>query len=477
VGSNRRYATACAVLAVGFLTPLAARADWNQANDEANRQRMQAEMRQNAEAADRANEDSLRRNQAAYANRPQASGGSSSSNGSGSGPGAFTPYRYHSQGPASVVATYSFTVKRQESEAATVARIAAEAAAGDVQSQFNLGRIYFAGYGATPRDDAQARKWFAAAARQGHAPAQAQLGAMLYNGQGGPADRAAGLSALKQASDQGETYGTALYAVFTLEAQAKADPDQPQPQTVALLTKAADAGEVTAQDALGRIVYYLGVGAPHDAPKIIHYLTLAAAQNDAPAMFDLGSYYLGGSGVPRDTAKGLGLIRSAADLGYGDAEALLGFQQVIGGLGMPEDVDGGVRRLKSSAAHRSAQGAYYLGLLAEDGLGLPQDPAAAAAYYRTGALGGVDDAKGRYGAALIRGAGVDKDVPAGVAMIKASAEAGSSIGQTFMAKLCYEGLGVPKDRREAARWFRAAAAQGDAEAITALKDPSLADLS
>ena len=43
------------------LVPTMAHADWNQANDEANRQRMMAEMRANARASDRANEESQRR--------------------------------------------------------------------------------------------------------------------------------------------------------------------------------------------------------------------------------------------------------------------------------------------------------------------------------------------------------------------------------------------------------------------------------
>lgn len=470
-----------AVRAVGLVglilaAPMPAYADWNEANDEANRQRMMSEVRANAAANDRANEESLRRSQADYDRRPTTSGGSSSAQSGSSGAGIFTPYQYHSQGPASVVASYSFKVSRQESEAATVARITREAGAGDVQSQYNLGRILLTGYGAKARNDAEARKWFGAAARQGHAPAQAQYGAMVYNGQGGPADRVAGLASLKKASDQGETYGTALYAVFTLEGEARADPDKPQPELVRLLVTAADAGEVTAQDALGRIVFYLGVGAPHDSDRIIHYLTLAAAQNDAPSMFDLGSYYLGGSGVAKDVAKGLALIKASADLGYGDAEALLGFQKVIGS-GVEKDLDGGVRRLKSSVVHGSAQGAYYLGLLSEDGRGVPKDPATAVAYYRRGAQGGIADAQARYGMSLVRGYGTDKDIPAGAAMVRASAESGSMIGENLMARLCIEGLGMPKDLHEAVRWFRMAAAQGDADALEMLKAPSLASTS
>ena len=236
-----------AALAACFF-PAVAHADWNQANDEANRQRMMAEMRANAQASDRANEESQRRQQAAYDARQRSSSSSSSSASasSSSSGGGFTPYQSRPEGPRSVVATYTFTVHTQESEAQTVARIEREAAAGQVQSQFNLGRIYYTGYGA-PRSDAKAREWFGHAADQGHAGAQAQYGTMLYHGQGGPADKARGLAYLKKAADQGDTHGEGVYGALSLGEAG----DVPQPQTVDLLVRAADKGELVAQNALG----------------------------------------------------------------------------------------------------------------------------------------------------------------------------------------------------------------------------------
>ena len=105
----------------------------------------------------------------------------------------------------------------KETEQQTIARIQSEAQACDVQSQFNLGRILFTGYGVA-RDDTGARRSFGAAAKQGHSQAQAQTqyGAMLYNGQGGPADRAEGLNFVRKACDQGEAYAKALQGFFSL---------------------------------------------------------------------------------------------------------------------------------------------------------------------------------------------------------------------------------------------------------------------
>ena len=464
-----------AALGLAVLIPAVAHADWNEANDEANRQRMMSEMRDNAAAADRANEESQRRQQQSYDNRSSASVGSSPGGSGGSG-GGYTPYAHHDSGPASIVASYTFKVYTRETQAQTIARISREAEAGQMQSQFNLGRIYYAGYGDTQRDDALARKWFGLAAGNGHVPAEAQYGAMLREGRGGPVDEAAGLAHLKHAADQGDHYGEALYAFLTLSAVSKIDNDKPHPELVAMLEKAADAGEVVAQNYLGRVVYLYAIGAPHDRAKVIRYLQMAAAQNDPSSMFDLGQYYYAGSGVEKDPAKGLDLIRRSSELGYGDAEAFYAFGGYVKGqFGVARDVDAAVRSLKSSVLHGSADGAYYLGLLSEDGLGMAKDPATTVGYYRKAAEGKSADGMARYGICLIRGFGVGADVAGGVAMVRAGAEADSVIGQNALGKLYFSGLGVPRDLHQAAIWLRKAAAQGDADAAEALKDPALAN--
>src|SRR5258708_14110227 len=175
---------------------------------------------------------------------------------------------------------------------------------------------------------------------------------------------------------------------------------------------------------------FRSVGASHDSAKVVKCLKLAIAQNDPSSMFDLGQYYLIGSGVEKDPARGIALIKRSVDLGYGDAEALYGFGGYIKGqFGLTRDVDAAVQLLKSSVLHKSADGAYYLGLLSEDGLGMPKDPAATAGYYRMAAEGKSAEGKSadgmaRYGICLIRGFGVEKDVSAGVDMVKAGAPAG-----------------------------------------------------
>lgn len=425
---------------------------------------MMAEMRANARANDRANEESQRRQQAAYDARQRSSsnsgGGSSSSASTGA---SYAPYQAAPEGPHSVVATYSFTIHKQESESQTVARIEREARSGQMQSQFNLGRIYYTGYG-VGRSDAKAREWFGAAADQGHPAAETQYGLMLFHGQGGASDRERGLSYLKKAAEHGDIHGQAVYGALALKPLI-----DPQPELVGYLVKAADAGDLVAQNALGRVVYYLGAGAPYDDVKALKYLRMAAEQHDPSSMNDLGERYLSGEGVLKDEARGLSLLKASADAGFPDAQAQYGFMQVKGLYGVHQDTTAGASALRTADQSGSPLAAFYLGTMNEFGTGMPKDPVTADAFYKRAADGGNRDAKARYGLNLVRGLGVAQDIAKGTQLIQASADVGSDLGEEFLARLYFDGVGVPKDRQKSAQWFRKAAAHGNEAAAHALQ--------
>ncbi len=80
--------------------------------------------------------------------------------------------------------------------------------AGDVDAQFNLGRMYDNGHG-VPQDYKEALKWYKLAADQGDASAQAALGYMYDIGQGVAQDYKSAIKWYKLAADQG--YDSAQY--------------------------------------------------------------------------------------------------------------------------------------------------------------------------------------------------------------------------------------------------------------------------
>jgi TPR repeat protein len=112
----------------------------------------------------------------------------------------------------------------------------AAAAQGHADAQFNLGFMHAKGRG-VPQDYGLALKWYRLAAAQGHAKAQSNLGVMYYKGNGVPQDYV---------------------------------------EAVKWFRLAAAHGNAEAQSNLG-VMYYRGNGVPQDSVQAYKWFSLAAA--------------------------------------------------------------------------------------------------------------------------------------------------------------------------------------------------------
>jgi hypothetical protein len=123
----------------------------------------------------------------------------------------------------------------------------AAAEQGNAEEQTNLGIMYDSGQG-VPQDHAEAVRWYRLAAEQGDARAQTRLGIMYENGQGVPQDYA---------------------------------------EAVRWYRLAAEQGDARAQYSLG-IMYDNGQGVPQDYVMAHMWANLAAAQGNALASKNRG---------------------------------------------------------------------------------------------------------------------------------------------------------------------------------------------
>jgi len=463
-----------AMLAIPLIAASPVRAQWSAANDEANRQRMMSSMRDTATANDRRNADAaFQKGLAGGRSTTGGLGGTSAPNSSTPSAGAFAATPGPERGPQSVVATRTVFINIQESTPQMLARVTREANEGKAQSQYNLGRLNYAGLGVA-RNDVAARRWFGAAAAQGHSAASAQYGYLTLYGRGGPVDPAAARAALRTAAAGGDSYGQALYGMMLInEAVEKHTSDAPLPEAIDLLTRAADAGEVTAQATLGTVVYFYGTnGADQDSAKAVRYLKLAAAQDHPLALQVLGEQYMvGGTAIERDRTKGWALITKAADLGVPGAMRPLGLSLIQGSNGQVRDPARGLKYIRMAAeqSHPAAMG-DYAAILYEGEL-VPKDLAAAVRYAREAADRGDGDAQVMMVRFAYLGDGVPKDLNVAVRYARLAADGGHSEGQRMLGSLYQNGEGVPKDVREAVRLFRKSAAQGNEQAAIDLQDP------
>ena len=122
----------------------------------------------------------------------------------------------------------------------------AAAKQGKAYAQFNLGVMYDIGRG-IPQNDAEAVKWYKKAAKQGYADAQSYLGVMYDNGRGVPENDA---------------------------------------EAVKWHRKAAEQGHVSAQNNLG-YKYVQGEGVPENSIKAYVWWSMAKTQGDESAKGNL----------------------------------------------------------------------------------------------------------------------------------------------------------------------------------------------
>ena len=157
------------------------------------------------------------------------------------------------------------------------------AVAGDSEGQMGLGRMYALGRGVA-QDYTAAAKWFRLAAEQGEPIAMRELGACYVDGLGVPVDY-----------DKAHEWWQ----------------------------KAAALGNPTAMADLGT-QYERGQGVVADVEVAIAWYERGIAAGSTQAPLNLGRWYVRGDrGIAVDVARGIALIRSAAEGGSAEAAHLL----------------------------------------------------------------------------------------------------------------------------------------------------------
>jgi uncharacterized protein len=304
------------------------------------------------------------------------------------------------------------------------------------------------------------------AAKAGIADAQARLGQAYLQGVGILPNMGQALRWLHAAADQGNTDAHAQLAELALQG----------------VTDAA----------------YVGIFADISADQAVQWeqaerhARIAAVGGSVQAKSLLAFILMDGPEGGRNEVEAEALYRDAAALGW--ARAQLGLALMLLRRG---NAAAARAMLLRAAADDLPLANYWLGTLAESGLGQDADPADSAVRYRRAAEAGCVPAQTRLGLALLTGRGIAQDhfnaetwlrraaiggdVQAAVilglmasdaqdqppnmvdaiAWLERAAEAGHAGAARSLGQFHRMGKGVPRDNLEAARWFRAAVAAGD----------------
>lgn len=372
-----------------------------------------------------------------------------------------------------------------------------EAAAGNAQAQYALGDVFYYGQYDTDPDYNQAFKWYAAAARQGHASAQWRLGVMYEYGFGTKLDYAVALewykaSALQDYPPAQNSLGEMYYYGQGVE--------QDYQQAAQWYTAAAHQNFAYAQKNLG-YMYEVGQGIDQNFQQALYWYKQASKHGNTDAMYDIGVMYHNGTGVPVDYQEAYKWYSKSAQMNNRHAQNNLGILY-FNGLGVSQDYSEACKWFRLSAYQHDSTGQKNLGIMYANGYGVERDLSKAELMYISSANHGNIEAMnlladlyfyGRsqtwlrdygkaaqwYTSAAKRGSayaqcclgcmyeygrGVELNYEQAVYWYHAAAEQGLPDAQKNLAHMFDFGIGVNKDQQAAFKWYKAAAEQGHAEA-------------
>lgn len=232
------------------------------------------------------------------------------------------------------------------------------AEAGHVPSMHALGELHYYGEGGT-KDWEAAAHWYRRAAERGHAPSQYSLGFMLSRGL--PRDPVSAVHWFSLAAEQG--HREAQHELGEKYEQGDGVPPDPE-QALRWFSLAAKGEHPDSWYRLGLFLLKQG------DPKAKDWFHRAAEKGHPGAQFELSTMYADSK------ERSLAWCRKAAEQGYVDAQYRLGFTFFQEG-----DAEKAIPWFSRAAEQGDEMSMVYLGLIYEEGRGVPVDRERALHWY------------------------------------------------------------------------------------------------
>jgi uncharacterized protein len=214
--------------------------------------------------------------------------------------------------------------------------LVAQAEAGSIDAQFDLGRRYLNGEGA-PHDEAEGARWILKAAEAGSLIAQKEASRLYREGVGVDTDPAQAFFWQHKAAEQGDSEAEYEVGLMYRVGQGVMRDFSAASHWA---RRAAEQGHVQAQYYLGTL-YANGQGVPLNDREAARWFRYAALQGDANAQLNLGIKYDAGKGVRTDYIEAYKWLNLAA--AQGNTTAMSARDKIVRRM-TPEQIDEAQRR-------------------------------------------------------------------------------------------------------------------------------------
>lgn len=193
---------------------------------------------------------------------------------------------------------------------------------------------------------------------------------------------------------------------------------------------------------------------------------LSAAQDYAPAHYNLGGLYERALGVKQNYKKAHDYYLAAEKDGFNPARLALARIYLTGEEGIEQDIAKAVQYVQDSADDGDIDGMLMLGGLYENGMGVPQNNDMAMAYYKGAQAMGCESASINIQCLENKlAAAASGELPDWMSGYIESANNGDAMSQYSIGSFYYMGTVIPQDYEKAIEWFSKAAEQNNDYAL------------
>jgi TPR repeat protein len=311
----------------------------------------------------------------------------------------------------------------------------------------------------------QAFDYYQRASNAGSQTGMLRVGEMLVRGQGTRQDVGRGLALITAAADAGNVNG--LILLGDLHSGSPTSVANDRPKALGFYRRAALGGEPRALLALGDALtkFYAG---PSDGEAAIEAYVRAASGGSTDASLRLGDGFSAGKIVAVDLARAFAHYRKAAESGSKTGQLRMA-EMLARGQGVPQDIAAGYRMVRNLVDEQDSRALLALGDLLSRGDAGPIDAQAAIRAYEAAADAGLADAFMRLGDLYREGVIVRRRADLAVDYYRRAADAGNPYG-LYALGLGYmegqlSGYGSPAD---AVVLLQDAEAAGVSDAVIAI---------
>jgi TPR repeat protein len=167
--------------------------------------------------------------------------------------------------------------------------------------------------------------------------------------------------------------------------------------------------------------------------------------------------------MPLRTARAIGMFCVALSIGATQIAGAVDFDKGLTAA-LSGDYAAALQEFRPLAEQGNASAQYSLGVMYDNGHGVPQDYAEAATWYRRAAEQGHASAQYNLGIAYDNGRGVSQNYAEAATWYRKAAEQGDARAQNNLGFMYGAGQGVPQDYVQAHMWFNLSASQGGKDA-------------